>query len=53
MKITASLLLLMLSITGMALANPGAPAPEIDPGSLVSAAALAGSVLLMFRGRKR
>ena len=46
------MLLLGLGVAGLALANPGAPVPEIDPGSVVSALTLLSAALLL-RGRRR
>jgi len=53
LKIIAAKLLILLGVVGVAFANPGPPplAPEIDPGSVVTASALIGSVVLMTRRR--
>jgi hypothetical protein len=45
--------LLFLGVAGIALARVGPAAPEIDPGSAVSALALVSGALLVIRGRRK
>lgn len=51
-NITAAVLL-VAGFAVMASANPGAPVPEIDPGSIVAATALIGSAFVMLRRRPK
>ncbi len=49
-------ILLFLGTASLALAGGGGfglPAPEIDPGSAVSALTLASGVMLLIRGRRK
>ena len=47
------LLGMMLLVVGMSGTAIGAPVPEIDPGSGLSAVALLSGALLVIRGRRR
>jgi hypothetical protein len=47
MKILSLTLLVLCGCAVVATANPGPPAPEIDPGSAVTVVALVGSTLVM------
>ena len=50
----SALVLLLIGTSVALLANPGPPAaPEIDPGSAVSALALVSGALLVIRGRRK
>jgi len=51
-KITGMIVLLVGAAT-VALANPGPPAPEIDPASCTTALALIGGAWLVVRGRRK
>ncbi len=46
-------ILLLLGVAGVALATPVGFAPEIDPGSAVSALALVSGALLVIRNRRK
>jgi hypothetical protein len=49
----AGTILLFLGVAGAALAGVHPPAPEIDPGSAVSALTLLSGALLVIRGRRK
>ena len=49
---TAGMILILLSLSGLAMAVVQA-APEIDPGSASSALALLTGALLVIRGRRK
>jgi hypothetical protein len=56
MKKLIMILMLILGLAGMLMARPergGHDAPEIDPGSAVSAIALLSGMLLVTRGRRQ
>jgi hypothetical protein len=53
MRKAIGLVLILLGATAALLAVPGAPAPEIDPGSAGTAIALLSGSLLVIRGRRR
>jgi hypothetical protein len=55
LKTLVAVALLLMGVTGAALARVGGPAsvPEIDAGSAVNALALISGAVLVIRGRRR
>ena len=55
MNKTVGMILLLLGVVSVAVAggNSPFPAPEIDPGSAVSALTLVSGALLVIRGRRK